>query len=330
LPTYVPGQFLTVAVPVAGAISAPGVGSGFVTRCYSLSDKPRTDAYRITVKRALAPAGAPNALPGVASSYFHDTVGEGQVLALKAPAGRFCLDPDPTVPTVLIAGGVGVTPMISMLTAANAERSERLFHLYYGVRNGADHAFRSTLENLIGGNRRLKLTVVYERPLPEDLPGRDFAYPGFIDLDLLRRTLPAGERHKFYVCGPPPMMASLIPALRGWGIPDADIAFEAFGPASFQAEQRRVPAVAESPLDVRFERSKRSLVWDGRDATLLDFAERQGIAVESGCRSGNCGSCETRIVSGAVRYLQPAAWEVAPDHCLLCVTEPTSALVLQA
>lgn len=329
-PAYLPGQFLTFDVPVAAASGLPGSRAGAVTRCYSLSDRPTADAYRITIKRALSPANFADAPPGVASAHFHDVVQEGDILSVKAPSGQFYLGRDPTVPSVLIAGGIGITPMLSMLLWADAEQPDRSIHLYYGVRSSADHAFRYTLQGLAAKNPNIHVTVVYERPLPDDVEGRDFQYSGYIDLNLLKRTLPAGVRHRFYVCGPPPMMASLVPALRSSGIAEADIRFEAFGPASFEPAKRSVRAGVADPIDVRFERSKRSLSWDGSDATLLDFAERKGIIIESGCRSGSCGTCETRILSGTVSSSRASTYEVAAGHCLVCISEPASELVLDA
>jgi ferredoxin len=87
---------------------------------------------------------------------------------------------------------------------------------------------------------------------------------------------------------------------------------------------------AATAVEVRFQRSGRTLSWDGRDASLLDFAERHGIEVESGCRSGGCGSCETRLLEGQIRYEHAPDHDVAPGHCLLCVGRPSSALVLEA
>jgi hypothetical protein len=81
---------------------------------------------------------------------------------------------------------------------------------------------------------------------------------------------------------------------------------------------------------VRFARSGRTLAWDGQDATLLDFAERHGVLIEAGCRSGGCGTCETRLVSGTVRYASAPDHDTAPGHCLVCVGTPGSALVLEA
>jgi uncharacterized protein len=89
-----------------------------------------------------------------------------------------------------------------------------------------------------------------------------------------------------------------------------------------------VPIVAD--LEVRFQRSGRTLTWDGQDSSLLDFAERHGIAVESGCRSGGCGSCETHLLEGTVQYDHVPDHDVAPGHCLLCVGRPSSAVVLEA
>jgi ferredoxin len=151
-----------------------------------------------------------------------------------------------------------------------------------------------------------------------------------VDIALLQRTLPHG-RHQFYICGPAAMMESLVPALADWGVPEDDLHFEAFGPASVRRPSVPHAAVqAGATLEVRFTRSGRTLGWDGSDANLLDFAERHGVAVESGCRSGSCGSCETRLLSGSVAYAQPPDHDIASGHCLLCVGRPTSVLELEA
>lgn len=319
LTPFKPGQFLTFALQVAGTARQ-------VVRCYSLSDRPDAASYRITIKRVAAPVGRSDLPPGVASNYFHDNVKQGDVLMVKAPSGAFFINSDPGIPAVLIAGGIGITPMMSMLRWVLVAQPERAIHLFYGVRHGGEHAFKQVLEQLAATHPLFRLNVLYSRPSPNDIEGVDFQEAGHVDVALLRRSLPHG-RHQFYVCGPPPMMASLIPALRNWGVLPADLRHEAFGPAS-------VPAVETAPLaapfEVKFRRSARTVDWDGRDASLLDFAERHGLVVESGCRSGSCGSCETKLISGTVKYAANPEYEVAPGHCLLCVATPTSALVLEA
>jgi ferredoxin len=83
-------------------------------------------------------------------------------------------------------------------------------------------------------------------------------------------------------------------------------------------------------IDVRFSRSGRTLAWNGEDGNLLEFAERQGVSVESGCRSGSCGACQTRLISGVVSYANKPDHDIPKGHCLLCVGRPQSALVLEA
>jgi ferredoxin-NADP reductase len=329
LAPFRPGQYLTFSLKLRAA----GAGDvRAITRCYSLSDRPDSAGYRITVKRVPPPAGRPELPPGASSNHFHDHVREGDVLEVKAPSGHFCIDPEVDVPAVFIAGGIGITPLMSMLRWCVTEQPGRLLHLYYGVRSSADHAFKRTLEDLAASHPALSLNVVYGSPGPGDVLGRDHQHLGHIDLALLRRTLPHG-RHQFYVCGPPPMMQSLVPGLREWGVRPEDLHFEAFGPASVRpalAPGNEPSTTGAAAIEVRFSRSGRTLVWDGQDANLLDFAERHDLALDSGCRSGSCGTCETRLVSGTVDYADKPDHDIRKGHCLPCVGKPGSALVLEA
>jgi len=328
LPEFRPGQFLTFVLQIPGATSA--AESGPVTRCYSLSDAPAADHYRVSIKRVPPPAGRPDLAPGLSSSHFHDRVQVGDVLQVRAPSGHFFIDRDAAMPAVLVAGGIGITPMMSMLRWCLDKQPERSVHLYYGLRQGNEHAFKAQLEDLARTNPHFKLNVVYSRPAATDMQGRDFQHTGHVDIALLQRTLPDG-RQQFYICGPAAMMESLVPALAEWGVPDTDVHFEAFGPASVR-RAATAPAAApfEVALEVQFSRSGRTLTWDGRDANLLDFAERHGVAVDSGCRAGSCGSCETRLLAGSVVYAERPDHDVALGHCLPCVGRPTTALVLEA
>jgi ferredoxin-NADP reductase len=327
LPPFLPGQFLTFSLPLGvRATAASGLAS--ITRCYSLSDRPDPSGYRVTIKRVPAPVGRPDLRAGLSSTHFHDQVHEGDVLQVKAPAGHFFIDTDASVPVVLIAGGIGITPMMSMLRWCASEQPARTVHLYYGVRNAEEHAFKAVLEQLAAGHPAFHLHVVYSQAGVDDLVSQDFQHGGRVDVALLRRSLPHG-RHQFYVCGPPAMMESLVPALLDWGVPQQDVHFEAFGPASVKLPGSVLTAITEQ-LNVKFSRSDRTLVWDGQDANLLDFTDRHGLAIDSGCRSGSCGTCETRLISGGVHYDSPPDHDIAAGHCLLCVGRPTSALVLEA
>lgn len=327
LPSFLPGQFLTFALAIPDAQGIPRT----ISRCYSLSAGPDMRLYRITVKRAVPPPSQPDVAPGVASNFLHDHVPEGTVLSVRAPAGVFVLDPDDTVPTALIAGGVGITPLLCMLKTGVVAHPQRAFHLFYGVRHGGEHAFRAELDALVANHPNVRVTVVYQDPGADDVVGRDCAATGFISMDLLRRSLPEG-RHRFYVCGPPPMMASVLPGLKAWGVPDADVHHEAFGPASgpSPAHQRSPGVRLAQPVNVRFKKAGRTLVWDGADTNLLDFAERHGLAPESGCRSGSCGACEVKLLSGEIAYTEPPDHKIKTGRCLLCIGTPKGEIEVDA
>ncbi len=326
LPSFKPGQFLTFALQIQPLTART------VTRCYSLSDQPEPEQYRVTIKRVPAPADPPDAPAGMSSNFFHDQVQVGDTLMLKAPSGHFYIDPDPATPVVLIGGGIGITPMMSMLRWCLATQPRRTVHLFYGLRNQREHAFKLQLEQLAAQHPLLHLNVVYSRPDPSDKIGQDYQHLGHVNVDLLRQQLPHG-RHQFYICGPAAMMESLVPALAQWGVPVPDIHFEAFGPASVRlpsATDKEAASVSTTGVSVHFSSSGRSLEWDGKDANLLDFAERHGISVESGCRSGGCGACQVKLKQGTVAYAQAPDHDVAPGHCLLCVGRPTSPLDIEA
>ncbi len=164
LAPFLPGQYLTFSLKLADGVVAPPAGVRAITRCDSLSDRPDPAGYRITVKRALAPANRPELPPGLSSSHFHDQVHEGDVLQGKAQAGHFFIDPNASVPAVFIAGGIDITPMMSMLRWCIEEQPGRPVHPYHGVRSSADHAFKRVLQDLAAAHPAFKLNVVSSSP----------------------------------------------------------------------------------------------------------------------------------------------------------------------
>ena len=329
LPDFKPGQFLTFSLQLP---AAPGTVARTITRCYSLSDSPTPEGYRVTIKRVVAPAEPAGVPDGASSSFFHDHVHTGNTLQVRAPSGHFYLDTEGLTPVVLIAGGIGITPMMSMLHWCAQHQPQRVVHLYYGVRNSAEHAYKAVLEDMAVQLPQLRLHVAYSKSLATDREGADYQHPGRVDLPLLKQTLPHGV-HQFYICGPTAMMESLVPGLEAWGIASTDIHFEAFGPASVRSPKGAAKVQGDDaglPVSVHFQRSGRTLNWTGKEGNLLDFAEAHGIQVESGCRSGSCGSCLSTLVSGAVDYDNPPDFDLAPGQCLLCVGKPREALALDA
>ena len=338
LPSYAPGQYLTFKLQVPDPAGGPPRD---VVRCYSLSDRPHPQRYRITVKRVPAPPPRPDLPAGVASNHLHDRIVEGARLSVRAPTGHFHLV-EGRLPIVLIAGGIGITPMLSILNTLALRSDPREVWLFYGVRNGTEHIMKGHLEGLREVHPHLHLTVCYSQPNTQDELGPDYQHEGQIDLPLLRWNLPFG-RYEFYLCGPPAMMEALVPALEELGVAADNIHYESFGPASLT--RQRVSATpssdadadsgagsgsasSDSALSVRFSRSGKSVVWDPRAGSLLTLAEDQGIPVESGCRAGSCGCCQTAVESGEVVYLQTPDAEIEPGHCLPCICRPAGDLTL--
>ncbi len=326
LAPFAPGQYLTLALRLADATASDAVRT--LMRCYSISAAPSAAAFRITVKRVGRPPDNPSLPHGLASAMLLDRIGVGDTLGVKAPAGSFTRDPEAAVGSVLVAGGIGIAPMMCMIEAAlSAPSPPHALHLLYGVANGADHAFKARLAALAAAHEAFRQTVAYAAPRAADKIGVDFDHAGCIDVALLRAVLPAGRR-RFYVCGPPGMMASLVPALLEWGVDKDDIRTESFGPSA-RGVAVRVAAHAAVSFAVRFGIAGRTIAWDGRDANLLDFADRHGAALGSGCRTGACGACATRLVSGTVAYARAPDYVVPPGMCLPCVAVPLSDLRLE-
>jgi len=326
LPDFRPGQFLTFRLSVEGSVAQK---PKTVVRCYSLSDAPRPDCYRISIKRIPAPADRSDAPPGLSSSFFHDHVGEDSRLWIKAPSGHFHLMEDEPLPIVLIGGGIGITPMLSILNTVLEGEMNREIWLYYGVRKSDEHIMKEHLQTLAKEHDNFHLHVCYSAPNENDQVGVDYQHDGRVDIPLLRTTLKL-MRYQFYVCGPRPMMESLVPGLEDWGVDSDDIYYESFGPASLIKHEKAPLSTTTLPINVTFSQSDKIIPWDPAADSLLEFAEANDIEVESGCRAGSCGSCQTAMQTGEIDYNQEPDANVVPGHCLLCISTPKSDLTLDA
>ncbi len=320
MPSYEPGQFLTFRFDIPEQAKP-------VVRCYSISEAPGSDWYRITVKRVPAPRGV-ECPPGLSSNHLHDQVEAGAILDVRAPAGKFVLDPAAREPIVLIAGGVGFTPLLSMLNAVVDAGVDRETWLFYGVRRKTEHIMKQHLERINQHHPNVHLHVCYSDPSGEDIEGQDFQHRGRVSLELLQSLLPSNN-YSFYLCGPPPMMQSMLEGLKEWGVPQASIHQEAFGPG-----RPRKPVAAqkeEGPtVQVTFRRSDKTIGWSPGVGTLLDLARSQGISIDAGCERGNCGTCQIAIRSGEVRYVDEPEYAYEKGTCLVCCAVPDGPLELEA
>ncbi len=323
MPPFLPGQYLTFQ------LRHPDEPKPLI-RCYSLSDGPeQIFHYRVSIKKVPQPPDKPDAPPGRSSTFFNDHVEEGDILDVKAPSGHFVLDTTSELPIVFIGGGIGVTPVLSMLSALCDSESRREAWFFQGVRNGAEHVMKDQLNALNQANENLQLHVCYSEPQKGDKEGKDYHHSGHVSVDLMKELLPSNN-YVFYICGPPPMMEFLTAGLKEWGVPESDIHFEAFGPATVKKTKAETPAGDALAVEVVFDRSGKTIQWDPSADSLLEFAEDNGIVIESGCRAGNCGTCVTAIKSGEVTYVAEPGSPPEDGSCLTCVSVPKTPLTLDA
>jgi len=212
---YLPGQYITLRVQPEGEEYTH-------IRHYSLSTASGQPYYRITVKREDRAANKP---AGIVSAYLHEAVDVGTVVEVSAPAGDFTLDQSIDIPVVLIGGGVGLTPMVSMLETLATEQPGRKVTYIHAAINGRLHAMKGLIDELNQSHPLLTSYVCYESPAEGDT----FDKSGYIDLPWLQKVVDSNS--DFYFCGPTPFMSTIFKALQEWSIPQERIHFEFFGPA---------------------------------------------------------------------------------------------------
>ncbi|MEW5568385.1 NO-inducible flavohemoprotein [Rossellomorea marisflavi] len=194
VPGYDAGQYISVRLNIPGETYSH-------IRQYSLSSSHHPNFFRISVKREGK---------GTVSAYLHDQFKEGEVLEVSAPAGDFVLN-DENTPLVLISGGVGITPMMSMLETTFRNQPSRTVSFIHASRNEAVQPFKAEVERVIQGHPDAKCSFVYG-------------------------TLSLSEEHleddgaDYYVCGPVMFMKAVIERLKQLGVPVAKIHYEFFGP----------------------------------------------------------------------------------------------------
>lgn len=229
LATFLPGQYLTLRIDHPAEATAP--------RNYSLSDRPGLGHYRISVKREPpARAGTP---AGLVSNYLHDHVREGDTLEVGPPCGTFTLDPAAAHarPIVFLSGGIGLTPLVSMLKSLAHRGAPVPVYFIHCARNSRVHALADEVRRLASERPNIHVHFRYDAPLSDDLSQGRCDSTGLIDRALLEELLPSNDA-EFYFCGPKPFMACLVRELREWGAAESRMHFEFFGP------KEEMPAVA--------------------------------------------------------------------------------------
>ncbi|HUL51858.1 MAG TPA: ferric reductase-like transmembrane domain-containing protein [Opitutaceae bacterium] len=316
------GQYLILTLPIEGRK---------VVRTYTIASSPAQRAWcEITVKREDH---------GLASGHLHDSVREGDLFDVAAPAGRFTFDAAQSGSIVLIAGGVGITPLMSILRSLTDRRWTGDIYFFFCARTPADIIFRRELEELQRRFPNLHLVVTLTRTEGSDWTGRT----GRITGELLQETVPNLVARPVYLCGPASMMEPTIQLLQELGVPRGQIKSEAFAAAKRAeailalASPDGTPAAALAagadpglPI-LTFARTAKSVPLDPKK-TLLEIAEAAGLHPDFSCRSGICGTCKTRLLSGSVTMdVEDAldATDRANRVVLLCQAHATEPVTIE-
>ncbi len=328
LPVFLPGQFVQVRLT--------GPDGQRLLRHYSLSGDPaERTRWRISVKHQLAPADRGELPDGLVSSHLHGGIEAGAMLDVAGPAGAFALDELGDRPVVLLSGGVGVTPMLSMLHRLCATSRRRVYFIH-ACENGAVHAFRDEVARLQASREGVLTHICYRMPEPLDVAGRRFDSHGLITRETMQRLLPLDD-YDVYLCGPTPFMQTNWCLLRSLGVDQARIRHEFFGPASMlELGEINVPC-SPKPSDtseasvptVCFAPSGKTVTWDASCHSLLDFAEAEGFKPPFSCRAGLCGCCASQLIDGTVEYFEQPLDEPRDGEVLLCCARPSTAVTLR-
>jgi nitric oxide dioxygenase len=221
IPDYLPGQYITVKVGHPTTPTSP--------RNYSLSDQPGTGYYRISVKRETSTVkGAPD---GLISNYLHDQVNVGDTIDVGPPCGEFTIDPSTKAdrPIVFLAGGIGVTPLLSIAKSLVGKKSKIPIYFLQAAKNSCVHALGSEVRSLSANSGSVQTLILYDAPLADDLQSGKCDVEGLVTTEILRDYTPF-EDADFYLCGPSPFMGSVVSALKNLGVEGSRVRHEFFGP----------------------------------------------------------------------------------------------------
>jgi ferredoxin-NADP reductase len=315
---FTAGQFIPVRVVTDGK---PHV------RCYSISSSPDARAYvEISVRRQ-----------GLVSATLHATLRTGSRLLIGRPAGHFVYPAGDDRPLALLAGGIGITPLLSMLRHAIASDPARPIVLLYSARNPQAVPFYGELQVIAQRHPQVRIAITMSDP-STPVPWRR----GHIDAEMVRQYVAHPSHTIFCICGPVAMMTAMQQMLTAEGVPANQIRSEHFDTAMAAAQIHAPAAAAHSgaaappprrsaQYEITFAASGRSVTVSGSH-TLLEMAEAEGIEISSSCRSGVCQACRTRVADGDVDCQSSVldAGDRAEGFILPCVSWPQSDVVLEA
>ena len=319
---YLPGQFLTVTVPIDGKP---------VKRTYTIASSPtHSDHAEITVKHEDG---------GVVSGFLHNRVQPGDLLECSGASGSFIFTGRECKCILLIGGGVGITPLMSVIRYLTDRSWPGDIYLLYSIHTPVDFIFRDELEHLQRRHANLHVVVAVSHP-----EGTDWKGPtGRITKELIAQSVPDLASRYVHLCGPVSLMEAIKKMLAELGVPSERIKTEAFGPVLGKPEPTRpqpapapaVPAEKAAAIalpTVTFAQSGKSAPLPP-DKTVLDAADEVGVEIDNSCRVGTCGTCRVKLLSGQVTMAVEDGLEPGDKEAgiiLACQAKSTAPISVEA
>lgn len=311
---YQPGQFLTFSLQPEDKI---------VKRSYTIASSPsQRDYIEVTIKREEQ---------GLISRYLHDQVKVGDKLTLQAPGGKFHFNGSEADNIVLLSGGVGITPMMSATRYLTDHCWSGNIYFLFCARTSDDFIFRQELEYLQQRHENLHVLASMTRAKGTSWMGPQ----GQFTPEVIKDFVPDISQHRAHICGPPAMMDAVKDMLLGLGVPTNQIKTEAFG--TVKRAPTAQPVAIPVPADQSVPKVAFSLSQKTGDLppgkTVLEAADDNGVEIDNSCRSGTCGSCMVKLLSGQVSMevedgLEPE--DKTNGYILACQAVATEDVVVEA
>ena len=318
LPSYQPGQFVIVR-PALGGVDLP-------SRCYSLSDAPGQDWYRISVKRQRNGSGKPQGL----SSWLHDHIHAGDCLLVSGPHGEFIVDSNVPVdaPIVFLSAGVGITPLLSMLKNMLRQNPGRAIAIMSQVQDVDHWPFGELIHSWGKQCANLHAHTYFSRLASNQLPNVEsgWVHAGKFDAAAARRLFPDATKSHYYMCGPDAWMTSMEAGLDALGVPKHHIRWESF--AAEIGDNSGGNAVAD--WDIKFLRSGIRTPLSNQPVNILQAASAEGLSLPAACHSGACGTCKLKLVKGSVQYSRRPSCVHRENEVVACVAQAVGSVEVDA
>ncbi len=330
---FSPGQYLTLMTPnefVKDSVPKGERSKKLLKRCYSLASwQENTNFYELGIQCEDE---------GQVSTWLHRYLQVGTVIEALPPKGNFVIEPNQPLHTVLVAGGIGITPLRAMVHQFISQMghefsADKSMSLFYSAKSAAEMCYLNEFTQLAQQYSCFHFSPFVSKPGDANTESHWQGGIGRLCAEQLTHQLDTylndqqseGRKREnktkchYYLCGPNTMMDDITTGLIQQGIPEASIHFECFGISN--------EAISEDSFSVKLGENTNIVFQKHR--TLLDAMEEQGVEIQSECRTGECGQCKIKVKKGTTRRLIETDVHLNEGEILSCCNVPESDLQIE-